>query len=183
MTTEAASRRARTSLLLTGILALALGLAAFVWPGATLFTISLLFGIYLVVTGALRLIIAVRTRELPTALRWFVAVLGIAVLVAGVLTILNPFASLEVIAYIIGIGWIIDGIAGLFGGMPDADLLPRGLAIAVCVISIVAGIVILLLPRAAVLTFLITGAAFLVAIGIMLVAVWFFTRSRPGSAD
>lgn len=168
--------RARPTLLIAGIVSALIGLAALVWPAATLATISLLFGIALVLVGGLRLFVAVRGHALPTALRWFVGVLGALVLVAGVLTIANPFGQLTVLAYVIGIAWIIDGIAGLFGGLPDAASVPRGLAVSTCVLSIAAGILVLVLPGVAIATFLAVGAAFLIVTGLLLVAVWLLSR-------
>lgn len=168
--------RARPTLLVAGIISALLGAAALAWPVATLATISLLFGIYLVLAGGLRLAVAWRGHDLPRALRWFVGVLGALVLAAGVLTIANPFGQLTVLAYLIGIAWIVDGIAGLFGGLPDAAIVPRRLAVSTCVLSILAGILILVLPGVAIATFLAVGAAFLIVTGLLLVAVWLLSR-------
>ncbi|WAB83713.1 DUF308 domain-containing protein [Microcella daejeonensis] len=174
---SAPARTARPALLLSGLAAVALGLAALVWPERSLLVIGVLFGVFLILTGALRLVTALRT-PLPGVLRGFVAVLGALVLAAGVLTLVNPFDGLEVLAYVIGIAWIADGVAGLFGGMPDADLVPRGLAVASCAVSILGGIAILLLPGIAIAGFLLLGAILLLLSGVLLVLVWVLMRRR-----
>lgn len=166
------------SLLVVGLVAALLGVVALTWPGATLLTIAVLFGTHLIVVGALRVLVALRTRALPRFLRWFVGALGALVLAAGILTLVNPFGGLEVLAYLIGIGWIVDGIAGLFGGMPDAAIVPRGLAVATCIVSIVGGLVVLVLPGASIAAFLGIGAAVLIALGILLVLAWMLMRRR-----
>lgn len=178
MTDAAApARTARPSLLLSGVVAVALGLAALVWPERSLLVVGVLFGVFLILSGALRLATALRT-PLPTGLRVFVAVLGALVLAAGVLTLVNPFGGLEVLAYVIGIAWIADGVAGLFGGMPDAELVPRGLAVASCAVAILGGIAILLLPGIAIASFLLLGAVLLLITGLLLVLVWVLMRRR-----
>ena len=178
--TATAPRTARPALLISGLIATVLGLAALTWPERSLIVVGILFGMSLIVSGTLRLATALRT-PLPAFLRWFVGLLGAIVLVAGVVTLVNPFGGLEVLAYVIGIGWIVDGIAGLFGGMPDAHLVPRGLAVGSCVVSILGGIAILALPGIAVATFLVLGAALLITSGILLMLVWVVMRRRVRS--
>lgn len=166
------------SLLALGALSIVLGVAALAWPRATLLTLAVLFGIHLVLVGGLRLWVAWRGHALPRALRWFVGALGVAVLALGVVTIANPAGQLTLLAYLIGIAWIIDGVAALFGGMPDAAIAPRGLAIATCVLSIVAGILVLAMPGAALATILVVGAVFLIVTGALLVLVGLLARRR-----
>ena len=166
-----APSRPRPLLLVAGAVSTLIGVVALAWPAATLVTVAVLFGLHLVVVGALRLLIALRGPALPRALRWFVGVLGALVLVAGIVAIASPGAGLVLLATVVGIGWIVDGIAGLFGGMPDAAIAPRGLLIATCVLSIVAGILVLALPGAAIAVVLAVGAAFLIAAGLMLLLV------------
>lgn len=166
-----APSRPRPLLLIVGALSALIGVAALAWPAATLATIAVLFGLHLVIVGALRLLVALRGPALPRALRWFVGVLGAVVLVAGVVAIASPGAGLVLLVTVVGIGWIVDGIAGLFGGMPDAAIAPRGLLIATCVLSIATGILVLALPGAAIAAVLAVGAAFLIAVGLLLVLV------------
>ncbi|MBA8847590.1 DUF308 domain-containing protein [Microcella alkalica] len=158
-------------LLIVGAVSALLGVVALTWPSATLVTIAVLFGAHLVTVGALRLLVALRGPALPRALRWFVAVLGAIVLVAGIIAIASPAAGLALLVTVVGLGWIIDGVAGLFGGLPEAATAPRGLAIATCALSIAAGILVLALPAAALATVLAVGATFLIAVGLLLVVV------------
>ncbi|KQV26658.1 MULTISPECIES: HdeD family acid-resistance protein [unclassified Microcella] len=166
-----APSRPRPLLLVTGVVSALLGVAALAWPAATLVTVAVLFGAHLLVVGALRLLVALRGPQLPRALRVFVGALGALVLVAGVIAIASPGAGLALLVTVVGVGWITDGIAGLFGGMPDAAIAPRGLAIATCALSIIAGILVLALPGAALATVIAVGAAFLIVAGLLLVAV------------
>lgn len=150
----------------SAISAIALGIAALVWPGATLLVIALLFGAHLIVTGIFRLVIAFTSDSLSTGLRWLVGILGALVIVAGVVVLNNLAESLLVLAFVIGFGWIFDGVAAIAGGITGRTALPRWLTILSGLISIIGGIVIFTLPGAAIAVFLIFGGWILIAIGV-----------------
>lgn len=150
----------------SAISAIALGVAALVWPGATLITVALLFGAYLVVSGIFRLVIAFTSDSLSTGVRWLVGILGVLIIVAGIIALNNLAQSLLVLAFVIGFGWIFDGVASIAGGITGRTALPRWLAIVSGVISIVGGIVVFTLPGLAIVTFLIFGGWILIAIGV-----------------
>ena len=163
----------------TAITAIALGVAAIIWPGATLITIALLFGAYLVVSGIFRLVLAFTSDALSTGVRWFVGILGALTIVAGVIALNNLGGTLLVLAFVIGIGWIFDGVAAIAGGVTGRTALPRWLAIVSGVISIIGGIVIFTLPGLAIATFIIFGGWILIAIG---VATLFAVPSKKRAA-
>lgn len=150
----------------SAISAIALGVAALVWPGATLITVALLFGAYLVVAGIFRLVIAFTADGLSTGVRWLVGILGVLIIVAGIIALNNLAQSLLVLAFVIGFGWIFDGVASVVGGITGRTALPRWLAIVSGLISIIGGIVIFTLPGLAIVTFLIFGGWILIAIGV-----------------
>lgn len=150
----------------TAISAIALGVAALVWPGATLITVALLFGAYLVVSGIFRLVIAFTSDSLSTGIRWFVGIMGVLIIIAGIIALNNLAQSLLVLAFVIGFGWIFDGVAAIAGGITGRTALPRWLSIVSGVISIIGGIVIFTLPGLAIVTFVIFGGWILIAIGV-----------------
>ena len=150
----------------TAISAIALGVAALVWPGATLITVALLFGAYLVVSGIFRLVIAFTSDSLSTGVRWFVGIMGVLIIIAGIIALNNLAQSLLVLAFVIGFGWIFDGVAAIAGGITGRTALPRWLAIVSGVISIIGGIVVFTLPGLAIVTFVIFGGWILIAIGV-----------------
>lgn len=150
----------------TAISAIALGVAALVWPGATLVTVALLFGAYLVVSGIFRLVIAFTSDSLSTGIRWFVGIMGVLIIIAGIIALNNLAQSLLVLAFVIGFGWIFDGVAAIAAGITGRSALPRWLSIVSGVISIIGGIVVFTLPGLAIVTFVIFGGWILIAIGI-----------------
>jgi uncharacterized membrane protein HdeD (DUF308 family) len=156
----------RGFVLASAITAIVMGAIALFWPGVTLLTVALLFGAYLVVTGVFRLVLALTSTTLGAGVRWFVGILGVLVLIAGVVALANPAQSLVVLALVIGIGWIVDGIASVVAGFTGRTELPRWLAVVTGVVSIIGGIVIFALPGLAIATFVLVGGWILIAIGI-----------------
>ena len=75
-------------LLLRGIAAIIFGLLAFAWPGLTLLTLILFYGAFALVDGVLAIIAAI-TGGAPGS-RWWLAVVGLLGIAAGLVTFLTP---------------------------------------------------------------------------------------------
>ena len=95
------------ALLARGLLAVVLGLAAFVWPGVTLFVLAFVFGAYMFVDGIFAGIAAVHARggrRIPLILG------AVAGLVVGVVTFLWPAATLFALTIVIGAWALLTGL-------------------------------------------------------------------------
>ncbi len=106
---KSALHRSWWLLLLRGIIAVAFGVATFVWPGISLVSLILVYGIYAVADGILALIAAIRGGGV--APRWWLALGGIASLVAGGLAFVWPGLTALVLVYLIGFWSIMRGVA------------------------------------------------------------------------
>jgi uncharacterized membrane protein HdeD (DUF308 family) len=148
------------------VVGIVLGIIALVWPGATLLTVAILFGSYLIVAGVYRLIIAFTAQRLSTGIRWLFGILGGLVIIAGIFCLSNPTRSLIVLAFVIGFGWIIGGIADITDGVMGTSAAPRWLAIVSGAIAVIAGVVIFFLPGLALATFVLLGAILLIVVSI-----------------
>src|SRR5262245_46144381 len=73
-------------LLLRGIAAIAFGVLAFIWPDLTLLTLTFLWGTYAIVDGVLALWAAISSKGGELVPRWWLALIGIAGIVAGLLS-------------------------------------------------------------------------------------------------
>lgn len=94
---------------LRGVIAILFGLAAFFWPGLTLFALVFLFGAYALIDGILSLIAAFRAAEHHT--RWWpLLIVGLAGIAAGLLTFFYPGVTAIALLYIIAAWAIITGI-------------------------------------------------------------------------
>jgi uncharacterized membrane protein HdeD (DUF308 family) len=147
------------------IVGLVLGIVALVWPDATLVTVAVVFGLYLIMSGLFRLSVAILSRTSTTGWRWFGGVLGVLVVAAGIYCLVNPVQSLAVLAWVIGFGWIAEGIIDIMAGIQGL-VSPTWLAILSGVVSIIAGIIVFTLPALAIQTFLIFGAVLLIVVSI-----------------
>ncbi|WP_062288360.1 HdeD family acid-resistance protein [Demequina phytophila] len=147
-----------------GAIALAVGIALMVWPGKTLAVGAAFVGIYFAIAGVARIAMGILGSALSGGLRALAIIMGVLMLIAGVVTLRNLEAStavlLLVVALVIGIGWIIDGIMVL---VESGKARSRGWAIAYGIIGILAGAVVLASP-ALTATVLVWIAAFVFAV-------------------
>src|SRR5688572_14966493 len=87
---------------LVGVLAVIAGIVSLVWPGPTLLVIGICFGIYLIFAGVGGLITAFAVEGLSTFLRIVEVVLGLLTLLAGMILVVRPGASVAVVAFVLG---------------------------------------------------------------------------------
>ncbi|MEE3849945.1 DUF308 domain-containing protein [Gordonia sp. LSe1-13] len=157
----------RTTMIVTSVVGIVLGIIALVWPAATLLVIGVLFGISLIVAGLFRLYGAFASSLLSGGWRFVLGLIGVLILAAGIIALFNPEESLVFLAIFIGIGWIFQGIADLTHASAGSLHTPRWLLILSGVVSIIAGIVMMLIPGLALTTFLIIAAIMLIVVSVV----------------
>lgn len=133
----------RSGLIFTSILGIILGVMIMVWPGITVFLAGLFFGIALIVAGVFRLFTAFAASGMPWGVRLLMLVLGVLMVVCGVFAVISPADAWWLLAVFIGVGWIFGGFQDIFGARGDYSVAPRWLVIVGGVISVIAGIVML----------------------------------------
>ena len=106
---RAASHHQRWGLLvLEGVLNIAVGVIAFIWPGLTALTFVLLIAAWAIVTGVLEIVAALRLH--PEYGRWWLILSGVASVIFGVLLVVAPLAGVIVVTWWIGAFALIFGI-------------------------------------------------------------------------
>jgi uncharacterized membrane protein HdeD (DUF308 family) len=105
-------------LALRGMIAVLFGLAALVWPGATLTALVLLFGAYALVDGLLALIVSRLDRH-EFDHGWVLLLKGLAGIATGVLTLLWPSVTAQALVYLIA-AWAV--LTGAFTVVAAVDL-------------------------------------------------------------
>ena len=106
---RAASHHQRWGLLvLEGVLNIAVGVIAFIWPGLTAVTFVLLIAAWAIVTGVLEIVAALRLN--PEYGRWWLILSGAASVIFGVLLVVAPLAGVIVVTWWIGAFALIFGI-------------------------------------------------------------------------
>lgn len=161
-------RRFRTSLGLVGTVMLIAGLLILIWPTKTASFIAALFGIYMVIAGLVYVGTGFSARSKGGWARVGHVVLGVLYVIAGVIMLSNlGLAAVALAAFVgilVGITWIVDGVIALTLLGRDASAV---WTVLYALLSIVAGVVLLLTPVwAATALFLVLGVM-LVVLGIV----------------
>ncbi len=103
-------------LLARGVAAIAFGVLAFAWPGITVLALTFLFGAYVLVDGVLSLGAAITGRG-GVGPRWWLAVVGAAGVLAGVLAFAWPAMTAVVLLVFIASWAIVTGIMEIIGAV------------------------------------------------------------------
>ena len=133
------------SALLSGILAVILGVMVLVWPAATIVVAAIFFGAYLLITGISQVVFAF-SLDVSAGGRVLLFISGAAALILAVLCFRSLQESILLLAIWIGIGFIFRGVATAVSAISDPTLPGRGWEIFIGVISLVAGVVMLASP-------------------------------------
>jgi uncharacterized membrane protein HdeD (DUF308 family) len=167
-------------LLLRGIAAIIFGVLAFVWPGLTLLTLILFYGAFALVDGVLAIIAAI-TGGAP-APRWWLAIVGLLGIAAGLLTFLMPGLSALVLLLFIA-GWAIaTGVLQIVGAVRlRKEIDNEWLLILTGVISVLFGIGMMLAPGAGALALVWVIGTYAVISGVLLVALAFRLKKHSHS--
>ncbi|WP_067807558.1 HdeD family acid-resistance protein [Nocardia beijingensis] len=169
------ARRAWQTILLTGVLAVILGILILVWPDITLAAAGIIFGVYLVVTGFLQLLAAFGA-PVGTGLRVLSFIIGVLSIVVGVFCFRDELASLLLLGLWIGIGWLFRGIALLVAAISEPELPGRWWQVLFGLVTAVAGVVLIVWPVRSVATLALLAGIWLIIVGIMEIIVAFGVR-------
>jgi uncharacterized membrane protein HdeD (DUF308 family) len=125
---------------LIGVLSVAVGILALAYQGITLLALGLIFGINVLVYGTFALMAAFEPGAPPShaVLR---TVVGIVAILAGLVLVVRPGASVVVLLIALGFWFIIAGVGDLVRGITQPS--QRFISIALGLISIAAGIIVL----------------------------------------
>lgn len=172
--------------LVSGLLALTLGVLVLVLPGDSLVIAAVLFGLYLLVTGAAQVVFAF-SLHVSAGGRVLLFISGAASLVLAVLCFRHfgeGYAFL-LLAIWIGVGFIFRGVATSISAISDPHLPGRGWQIFLGLISLLAGIVLIASPFESLAILTLIVGIWLVVIGAFEVVSSFGIRSaskRLGTA-
>jgi uncharacterized membrane protein HdeD (DUF308 family) len=165
-----------------GIITVAAGLIALVWPGRTVVVIAVLFGIQLVVAGIFRFIAAFAVDEATGGTRVLLALLGVLSFIVGLYALRHILVTIATLALLLGIFWIVNGAVETFTALSHREMPSRGWAIFTGLLSIVAGVVVLVYPGISLLTLAVVLGIWLLVYGMMEIVLAFRLRSLAQAA-
>jgi len=153
------------STLLSGILAVILGVLVLAWPGESIVVAAIFFGAYLLVTGFAQVIFAF-SLHVSAGGRVLLFLSGAASLILAILCFRSLQNSILLLAIWIGVGFIFRGVATAVSAISDPTLPGRGWEIFIGVITLIAGVVVLASPFESIATLTVVVGIWLVVIGV-----------------
>ena len=129
--------------LIVGIVTLVLGLIVTLRPSGSLSVIAVLIGLLMVVSGLFHLFRVFGSGE---SHRVWHGIAGLLLLVIGVVLIRHLHLTVALIGLIIGISWIVEGVAALIAAFAGDSREGRGWWIFFGILTLVGGIVITAWP-------------------------------------
>ena len=135
-------------LALRGVAGILFGIGAFVWPGATLAALVLVFGAYVFVDGIFALVAGIGMRRQLS--RWWLVVLeGVAGIILGVLTFRSPDITALILLTFIAAWSILTGIFEIATALRIRTMIANEwLIILSGIVSIIFGVLLLAQPGA-----------------------------------
>lgn len=166
------------STLISGVLSLILGVVVLAWPGQTILVAAVVFGVYLLVTGAAQVVFAFGL-HITAGGRVLLFISGAASLVLAVLCFrhFGEGYAILLLAIWIGVGFIFRGVATTVSAISDPALPGRGWQIFMGVITLIAGIVVMAAPFESIVTLTWVVGIWLVVLGVFEIASSFGIRS------
>ncbi|WP_193162494.1 HdeD family acid-resistance protein [Microbulbifer hainanensis] len=163
-------------LLLRGICAVAFGILAFIWPGLSLLTLVILFGIYALLDGFFALIAAVLGRHKATPV-WWLIIGGLVSVAAGIVTFIYPQITALVLVIFIGSWALVRGIFEIIGAVRlRKEIDKEWLLVAIGLLSVLFGLAVLFNPGAGALALVWLIGAYAIALGLSM--IWLALRLR-----
>jgi uncharacterized membrane protein HdeD (DUF308 family) len=170
--------------LISGLLAVALGVLVLALPGKSIITAAVLFGIYLLVTGAAQVVFAF-SLHVSAGGRVLLFISGAASLVLAVLCFrhFGEGYAILLLAIWIGVGFIFRGVATSISAISDPHLPGRGWQIFLGLITLLAGIVMIGSPLESIEILTEIVGIWLIVIGVFEVVSSFGIRGASKRVD
>ncbi|GAA2240166.1 HdeD family acid-resistance protein [Kitasatospora cystarginea] len=164
-------------MLTAGVAAVALGVCVLAWPGATLFVVGILFGVYLLVSGVFQLTAAFG-HHVPGHLRALHFVSGALFLLLGLICFRGAAETILLLALWIGFGWLLRGIMLSAAAISTPAMPARGWQVFLGVVTTIAGIVLIVSPFRSIAALTLVAGVWLIVLGLMEIIHAIQLRSR-----
>ena len=160
-----------------GVITVAAGICALVWPGITLLAAAVIFGVQLIIGGVYRLVAAFSSQDVSGGTRVLLALLGVLSLIIGLYAVRHVLLTIVALALLLGIFWIASGVIEVFTALSYPGAGGRGWRVFMGIVSIIAGIVLLAIPAISLLVLVFLISAWLLLFGVMEISLALRLRS------
>jgi uncharacterized membrane protein HdeD (DUF308 family) len=173
-------------LLLRGIVSILFGVAAFAWPRLTVLALALLYGAYALADGILSLGAAVGGGSERTTPAWWLVLVGVLGIAAGIIAFLWPGITAFALVMLIGAWALAIGVFEIIGAIRlRHEINNEWWLIAAGVLSALFGLAVLMSPGTGALAIVWAIAAYAILAGILKIAFSFRLKGlhdRTGTA-
>jgi uncharacterized membrane protein HdeD (DUF308 family) len=157
-------------ILLRGVCAVIFGMLTFIWPGVTLLTLVLLYGAYALIDGAIAIWAAIVGGE--PAPRWWLLIVGLLGIAAGLVTLLMPGVTAVVLLIFIAFWAILTGVMQIVGAIRlRKEIDNEWMLAAGGVLSVLFGVILIVQPGAGALGLVFVIGAYAVIYGGILIGL------------
>jgi uncharacterized membrane protein HdeD (DUF308 family) len=167
-----------------GLITLAIGLVLIFQTTASLAVIAILLGVVMIVSGIYHIVRALDNRERDH--RVWRGIAGVLFILAGLVLLRNLHLSIALIGLFVGFTWIIQGVTLLMESFSrDRERTGRavtGWTMFFGILSLIAGIVVVVAPIASIFALTIFMGAWFIALGVMEILGSFVARHAARSA-
>ena len=154
-----------------GIVSVIIGIVAFVWPGVTIASLIGLFALFALIEGAMNLYLGVG-RRLGRNLPWGQFFQGVFGILTGLVTLMWPSVTAQLLIFFIGTWAIFNGILQLVAAVRLRKIIRGEWILALGgVVSIVFGMIVIGRPGAALVGLSWSLGAYAVVQGLLLIAL------------
>jgi len=187
--------------LVGGVVSLVLGLILLIWPKETLLVVAVLLGLWLIISGAIKLVQSIVTPDPGSrsetagaqerdfgqrrdgGARVLQALGGLLLLGIGILCLRNLNNSLTLLAALIGVAWILIGVIELWAAFSGtAHGWSRAGQVLIGLVTVLGGLVVLIWPDITLVVLVwLTGLWLLVLGLIQLILTWRVGKAVAGS--
>jgi uncharacterized membrane protein HdeD (DUF308 family) len=158
-------------LVVRGVLAVVFGILAFVWPGATVGALVILFGAFMFVDGVFALVAAWRRAEQRTSW-WTVLLEGLAGIAIGIITFVWPEVTAFALLYLIAAWAFVTGVLEIFAAIRLRKEIRGELILGLIgVASIVFAVLVVLFPGEGAVAIVWAIGAYATVFGILLIVL------------
>jgi len=167
-------------MILFGLTAVILGVVILVWPHKSIVVAAVLFGVYLVLSGLVLVLLAFNEPFAGGGIRFLNFISGVASVILGVLAFRHfdeGYWAILLLAIWIGIGFIFRGVSAAGVAISDRQFPGRGWTIFFGVISMIAGIIVLAYPFHSIVTLALVVGIWLIILGVMEIVSGFGMRN------
>jgi uncharacterized membrane protein HdeD (DUF308 family) len=163
--------------LVVGIVTVLIGIILVSWPEAGVGVFAVLFGVQLLLLGILNLVRSIADDDATGVERTLYALVGILSIIVGVLAMRHLLQTVELLAILFGLTWLIGGIIELVNVLSGRTRTGRGWGLTLAVLTGLAGLVVLAYPSPSLLTLTILAGIWLIVWGAFTTVLALRTRS------